>query len=256
VAASLVAAKLQIPQAHVESGLRSFRRSIPEEVNRLVSDHLADLLFYPSATALQNLKREGLEDRAVLSGDVMYDAALLFQGPAERTGGDLAETWKPRQFALATVHRAENTDDPVRLAAILEALEEVSTTLCPVVLPLHPRTRVRLQQLGWEPRRLKLIEPLSYLQMLLLESRARIVITDSGGVQKEAYFMRVPCITLRAETEWTETLANGCNQLAGTDRAAILAAVRQTESSGPWNTPYGDGHAAEKIVETLRERAR
>jgi len=255
LAAALVASKLNIRQAHVESGLRSFRRSMAEEVNRIVADHLADLLFYPSNVALQNLAHEGLQDRAVFSGDVMYDAVLMFRTIAEAKGGPLAEKWKPGQFALATVHRAENTDDEARLTGILEALEEISETLCPVLLPLHPRTRARVEQLGWKPRTLTIVEPLSYLEMLLLQGRARMIVTDSGGVQKEAYFMQVPCITLREETEWIETLEHGCNQLTGTGRSEILAAARRMESTGLWGTPFGNGQAAQKIVQTLCERS-
>jgi UDP-GlcNAc3NAcA epimerase len=254
LAAALVASKLQIRQAHVESGLRSFRRSMPEEVNRIVADHLGDLLFYPSATALDNLRREGLADRAVSSGDVMYDAVLLFREIAERRPGPLAEAWKPRQFALATVHRAENTDDSVRMIGILDALEQISATICPVLLPLHPRTQTRLDAIGWKPESLTVVGPLSYFDMLLLEGRACMILTDSGGVQKEAYFMRVPCITLREETEWLETLENRCNQLAGTAPCKIVEAARGTTSSGPWGTPFGDGHAAAKIVQTLVDR--
>ncbi len=254
LAAAVVASKLRIPMAHVESGLRSFRRTMPEEVNRIVSDHLSDLLFYPSAAAFENLAREGLADRAIFSGDVMYDAVLLFHEIAERRGGALADAWQPRQFVLATVHRAENTDDPQRLTAILEALDELSATVCPVLLPLHPRTQARLEALRWNPRSVRVTGPLSYLEMLLLEGRARIVVTDSGGVQKEAYFMRVPCITLREETEWIETLENGCNQLAGTEPSRIMEAARSIGSSGPWGTPFGGGQAAAGIVQTLIER--
>lgn len=254
LAAAMVASKLHIPLAHVESGLRSFRRSMPEEVNRIVADHLSDLLFYPSAAAFENLAREGLADRAIFSGDVMYDAVILFRDIAERRGGVLAEAWQPRQFALATVHRAENTDDPERLRGILEALDELSTTVCPVLLPLHPRTRARLEGLRWKPRGMTIIEPLSYLEMLLLEGRARIIVTDSGGVQKEAYFMGVPCITLREETEWIETLENRCNQLAGAEPSRIMEAARSAASSGPWGTPFGNGQAAASILQTLLER--
>ena len=253
LAATVVAAKLHIRQGHVEAGLRSFRRTMPEEINRIIADHICDLLFCPSEAAIRNLRDEGLEKRAVFTGDVMYDAVLLFRELAENRGGPLAERWQPRQFALATVHRAENTDDSERLRSILEALEQVSGEICPVVLPLHPRTQGCLDRMQWKPRALTIIPPLSYLEMLLLEGRARLILTDSGGVQKEAYFMGVPCVTLRDETEWVETLENRCNQLAGTDLSKILQAARQIASSGPWTAPYGDGHAAEAIVRALVE---
>src|SRR5579864_680725 len=188
LAAALVAAKLGIRQAHVEAGLRSFRRSMPEESNRIVADHLGDLLLCPSAAAMQNLENEGLADRAVFTGDVMYDAVLIFREIAERRSGPWAERWQPGTFALATVHRAENTDDTARLIGILEALEEISTTICAVLLPLHPRTQARLDQVGWKARSVTIMRPVSYLEMLLLEKRARMILTDSGGVQKEAYF--------------------------------------------------------------------
>ena len=251
LAAALVASKLHIRQAHVESGLRSFKRSMPEEVNRIVADHLSDLLLCPSAAAMENLRKEGLADRAEFTGDVMFDAVLIFREIAERRGGQMAERWQPGKFALATVHRAENTDDTGRLTGILEALEEISTTIYPVLLPLHPRTQARLDAAGWLARSITIIRPVSYLEMLLLEGRARLILTDSGGVQKEAYFMRVPCITLREETEWIETLENGCNRIAGMDPARIVAAARAIDSSGPWGNPFGDGQAAAKIVQIL-----
>jgi UDP-GlcNAc3NAcA epimerase len=254
MAAALVASKLCIRQAHVESGLRSFKRSMPEELNRIVADHLSDLLLCPSVVAMQNLRNEGLADRAVFTGDVMYDAVLIFREIAERRGGPLAEKWQHGAFALATVHRAENTDDDGRLTDILEALEEISAAICPVLLPLHPRTQARLKQLGWKERSVTIMRPVSYLEMLLLEARARMILTDSGGVQKEAYFLSVPCITLREETEWLETLENHCNQIVGTDRERIVKGARSTASSGPWVTPYGDGQAAGVIVQTLLAR--
>lgn len=256
LAAALVGAKLNIRQAHVESGLRSFRRSMPEEVNRIVADHLGDLLLCPSAVAKENLEREGLGSRAVFTGDVMYDAVLTFRNIAEQRGGEFAKRWQPGEFALATVHRAENTDDPARLVGILEALEAISATTCRVVLPMHPRTQARLEDVGWKPQSLVITRPVSYMEMLLLEGRARMILTDSGGVQKEAYFLRVPCITLRNETEWVETLDNGCNQLAGTEPEAIRNAALGTSSSGPWNTNlFGDGQAADVIIRCLTERA-
>jgi UDP-GlcNAc3NAcA epimerase len=253
LAAAMVAAKLCIRQAHVEAGLRSFKRSMPEETNRIVADHLGDLLLCPTTTAMENLINEGLGERSVLTGDIMHDAVLIFREIAERKRGDLAGKWRRESFALATVHRAENTDDTARLTDILDALEEISRIICPVLLPLHPRTQARLDRVGWNAQNVTIVRPISYLEMLLLESRARMILTDSGGVQKEAYFVRVPCITLRAETEWIETLENGCNQIAGTDRSCILEAARRIDSAGPWGTPFGKGDAAAAILRALLE---
>jgi UDP-GlcNAc3NAcA epimerase len=194
LAGAIVASKLGLAIAHVESGLRSYRRSMPEEINRVVTDHLSDLLFCPTELAVANLRLEGLAARAVLTGDVMYDASLAFGAVAERRGGLLAESWRRGQFCLATVHRAENTDDPNRLREIVEALDQIARTVCPVVWPVHPRTQNRLADMGLSTGSIAILEPVSYLEMLLLESRARFVLTDSGGVQKEAYFFKVPCI--------------------------------------------------------------
>jgi UDP-GlcNAc3NAcA epimerase len=255
LAAALVASKLGIRQAHVEAGLRSFNRSMPEELNRIVADHLGDLLLCPTTTAVDNLAHEGLAGRAVLTGDVMYDAALTFRDIAERGESMLKKQWSQGAFALATIHRAENTDQPARLSGILRALEEIAADVCPVVLPLHPRTLARLKADRWEPRRIHIMRPVSYLEMLLLEGRARMILTDSGGVQKEAYFMRVPCVTMRDETEWVETQANGCNQVTGTSHERIMEAVRRTGSAGPWGSPYGAGNASGRIVEELLRRS-
>jgi UDP-N-acetylglucosamine 2-epimerase len=201
---------------------------------------------------VRNLAAEGLSERARLTGDVMYDAYLVFREAARRH--EAAARWKRGEFALATIHRAENTDDAARLDAILEALDAIAESLCPVVLPLHPRTRKVLEERGRRPRSVTVVEPLSYLEMLLLESRARFVLTDSGGVQKEAYFARVPCITLRDETEWVETLENGCNTLAGAHTESIVAAARNTAGAGPWTPVYGHGDAGRKTLAALLDR--
>jgi UDP-GlcNAc3NAcA epimerase len=187
----------------------------------------------------------------VLTGDVMYDACVAFRSLAETRGGPMAERWTTGEFALATVHRAENTDDPARLRDILTALDCIARTICPVVWPIHPRTKARLEAMGWKAGAVDIIEPISYLGMLLLESRARLILTDSGGVQKEAYFLQTPCVTLRDETEWEETLENNCNVLTGCDRQKILAAAKQTSHAGPWSVHYGDGRAAEIMVNAL-----
>jgi UDP-GlcNAc3NAcA epimerase len=256
LAGALVAAKLGIPIAHVEAGLRSHRRAMPEEINRVVADHLSDLLFCPTPLALENLRHEGLQERALLTGDIMYDASIAFRQIAESRGGPLADTWRAGQFALATVHRAENTDNADRLRGIVSALERIASTMCPVVWPVHPRTKKRLQDLGCPPSSVSMISPVTYLEMSLLEGRSRFILTDSGGVQKEAYFLKVPCITLRDETEWQETLANNCNVLTGSCEEKILAAARAAGHAGPWNFLYGDGNASTVMLDALATRSR
>jgi UDP-GlcNAc3NAcA epimerase len=253
LAGAVAASKLGIAVAHVEAGLRSYNRRMPEELNRVAADHLSDLLFCPTAAAMENLAREGLASRALMTGDVMYDAAIAFRRVAESRGSPLADEWRPGAFALASVHRAENTDDPQRLRAILEALDRLAAEQCPVALPLHPRTAAKLRESGWKPRALALLPPVSYLDMLLLEGRARFILTDSGGVQKEAYFARVPCITIREETEWVETLAHGCNVLTGPHPERILAAAARAANAGPWEDLYGNGAAAETMLRALLE---
>jgi UDP-GlcNAc3NAcA epimerase len=250
LAGATVAAKLCLPAAHVEAGLRSFNRRMPEEINRIVADHLSELLLCPTPAAIENLAREGLADRAVLTGDVMYDATLAARAVAAGRESALPDACRGR-FALATVHRAENTDSDERLLAIVNGLERVSREICPVVFPVHPRTRKRLEALGIEPAALAVVAPLGYLEMTLLESRAELILTDSGGVQKEAYFMQVPCVTMREETEWVETLANGCNRLTGAETGKIVAAARAAREAGPWTAAYGNGHAAEAILDAL-----
>jgi UDP-GlcNAc3NAcA epimerase len=226
LADAIVASKLGQRIAHIEAGLRSFNRTMPEELNRIATDHLSDLLLCPTQTAMNNLRQEGLASRAVLSGDVMYDAYLADAASAEQHDRLPVKKWAPGTFALATVHRAENTDDPKRLAAIMTTLDQVSGDICPIVIPLHPRTRKALLQANWSPRHLLFTEPVSYLEMIFLEKRARMIFTDSGGVQKEAYFGKVACITLREETEWVETLENGCNVLVGASPSRTVEVQR------------------------------
>jgi len=254
LAGALVGAKASLSIAHIESGLRSYRRGMPEEINRIVADHLSDLLFCPTEIAMENLRKEGLGDKAVLTGDVMLDASLRYRQLAESRGGPLAGAWRPKEFALATVHRAENTDDANRLREIVATLERIATEICPVVWPIHPRTRNRMRELGIAVDAVTCIEPVSYLDMLLLEGRARCILTDSGGVQKEAYFLRVPCITLRDETEWIETLENRCNVLTGPFLEEICRAARACSEAGPWTVRYGDGHAGETILTALASK--
>jgi UDP-GlcNAc3NAcA epimerase len=251
LAGAVTGAKLGLRLAHIEAGLRSHRRTMPEEINRVVADHLSDLLFCPTRLAVENLAKEGLAARAVLTGDVMYDASMAYRKAAEQRGGMAADSYRPGEFALATVHRAENTDDPENLRAIVRALDRIARTVCPVVWPVHPRTRKRLSETGCETGAITTIEPVSFFDMLLLEARARLVLTDSGGVQKEAYFFRVPCVTLRDETEWVETLENRCNVLTGAREERIVGAAREIAKAGPWTAAYGDGNAGAAILNAL-----
>jgi UDP-GlcNAc3NAcA epimerase len=258
LAGALAAVKLHIPVAHVEAGLRSFNRRMPEEINRILTDHASDILFAPTEHGVRNLLAEGVRPEAIrLVGDVMYDAALYYGSRAAAESRVLVDLGLERMsYALATVHRAENTDHPERLESILEALTLLSGEL-PVVLPLHPRTRKILDQHGITlpvGDRLRVIEPVSYLDMIQLEQHAALILTDSGGVQKEAFFHRVPCITLREETEWSELVELGWNRLAPPTlpAARIAAAARESLfSRGEEAQPYGRGKTAQAIVETL-----
>jgi len=251
LAGAVAASKLGLRTAHVEAGLRSNRRAMPEEINRIVADHLSDLLFSPTTLALENLRKEGLGERAVVTGDVMYDACMMFREIAERRECALADTWRANEFSLATVHRAENTDDSDRLRGIVNALDRIAQTLCPVVWPIHPRTKKRLEEIGCSAASVTMIRPVSYIEMLLLEGRARFILTDSGGVQKEAYFLKVPCITLRDETEWQETLGHNCNVLTGALVERILMAASAIGGAGPWTAVYGDGAAGKVILNAI-----
>lgn len=252
IAGALVAAKLGLPLAHVEAGLRSFNRSMPEEINRVVVDHCADLLLCPTQTAVDHLRREGLADRARLTGDIMYDSLLQRLRLAQERSGIIERLGlSPGEYVLVTVHRAANTDDQAALAGILDALALLEE---PVVFPIHPRTRLALASSDLEMApSVQVIEPLGYLEMLALERAARMVLTDSGGVQKEAYLLGVPCTTLRNETEWPETLARGWNVLAGSDPSRIVDAARRSPPAGEPPNVFGDGRAAEAIVECLRD---
>ena len=258
LAGALAASKLRLPLVHVEAGLRSFNREMPEEHNRVLTDHCSDLLFCPTERAVQNLAREGISEGAHLVGDTMYDAVVQFR-KASRGRDALPNSLGlgAKKYLLATLHRPANVDNVENLSRILEELGDLEE---PVVFPVHPRTRERivsLERKGLLPRlgaNLKLTAPVTYLEMLQLEESARLILTDSGGVQKEAYFFAVPCVTLRSETEWTETVDSGWNRLAGTDPGRIRAAVR--EHWWPDEPPpgvYGSGCAAEAIVALLDE---
>lgn len=266
IAGALAAKKLHIRVAHVEAGLRSFNMRMPEEINRILTDRISDLLFCPTDTAVANLRAEGFSQASpaaegqpliVKSGDVMQDAALYYRSRAAEKSDLVARLGLSAQpFALCTVHRAENTDDSARLSDIFAALAEISAEL-PVVLPLHPRTRAKLTQCGMDPQRLpaaiRLLDPVGYFDMIQLLENARIVLTDSGGLQKEAFFFGKPCVTLRDETEWVELVEGGYNLLAGADTKAVVAAFHQMHHATIDFSAnlYGQGQAAASIVNVL-----
>jgi len=250
VAAAMVAAKASIPLAHVEAGLRSFNRDMPEEINRIVTDRLSDWLFCPTYTAMDHLAAEGMTEGVVLSGDVMLDATRFFAArAAEQRPLESLTDLASGSYHLATVHRAENTDDPERLAAIFDTLGKLSA---PVLLPLHPRTRKMVATMDL-PQSIRIMPPVSYLAMLTLISNCRSVLTDSGGLQKETVWLGKPCITLRDETEWTETLQRGWNVLAGASPKAILDAVQsQPQGDPPAFGEAPEGTASSMIAHTLK----
>jgi UDP-GlcNAc3NAcA epimerase len=257
LAGALAAVKLHIPVAHVEAGLRSHNRAMPEEINRIVADHVSSLLFAPTETAANNLHGEGIDPAIVCQvGDVMYDAALFYAGKAERSSRVMHElALEGRPYVLATIHRAENTDDPNRLRALFEGLTQVARHIR-VVLPLHPRTRKALGQVTSQSiGDLILIHPVGYLDMVMLERNARLIATDSGGVQKEAFFYGVPCATLRTETEWTELVQSGWNTLvppqSGNQVADRVLAVLDAPQPVQHPLFYGDGQAALRIAQHL-----
>jgi UDP-N-acetylglucosamine 2-epimerase len=251
LAGALAAAKLGLPLAHVEAGLRSYDRSLPEEINRVVADHLSTYLFCPTANAVECLKREGITKGVHHVGDLMYDSLLAALPKVKKASAEALGTrgLTAGDYYLATVHRAANTDDPQALRALFEAFGLLEL---PVVLPLHPRTQKALQSAGISPAaNVRPEEPVAYFEMLALERSARAVLTDSGGVQREAYFLAVPCVTLRDESEWPETTVGGWNVLAGRDPAAIVAAARRPRPTTPPEPAFGNGETARKIVEIL-----
>lgn len=253
LAGALASVKLHTPLAHIEAGVRSFNREMPEEHNRVLTDHCANLLLCPTKTAVENLAREGLKTGVHLVGDPMQDAVLMFSQRAQQQSTILKDLGlEPHQYLLATVHRAENTDHPENLRQILEAFSEINE---PIIFPIHPRTRACLEALklrGLDNSHIHLIDPVGYLDMLELERNARMILTDSGGIQKEAYFFCVPCITLRMETEWVETVQAGWNVIAGTDKDRIIACIRnESHSRGTPPSLFGDGQAAQTIVNCL-----
>jgi UDP-GlcNAc3NAcA epimerase len=252
LAGALVASKLHIPVAHVEAGLRSFNRGMPEEINRVLTDHVSDLLFCPAQKAVDNLKLEGVTSGVHVVGDVMYDAVLRHSEAAEKKSSILTSLdLKPKQYLLATVHRASNVDATDKLLNILETFSLLGEA---VVFPVHPRTRKAIQTAGFSVgKNIRLVEPVGYLDMLWLEKNARLILTDSGGVQKEAYWFGTPCVTLREETEWVETVEAGWNAVVGTERERILNAVRNFLPPAARPNLFGDGTASQNIVRLLED---
>ncbi len=251
LAGALAATKLHMPVAHIEAGLRSFDRNMPEEINRVLVDHCSDLLFCPTETAVENLKKEGIIRGVHLTGDVMADILKDCIRIAEKSSRILDDLdLKPKEYYLATVHRAENTDDPRRLKSITDALCEMGD----VLFPCHPRTEKLLRDGAlWDRlnKEVRVIKPVGYLDMLLLEKSARKILTDSGGVQKEAYMLKVPCITMRDETEWVETVEDGWNVLVGADKEKIVSAACSFDPHNEQREMFGKGDASQKIVEAI-----
>lgn len=251
LAGAVAAAKLSIPVVHVEAGLRSFNRRMPEEVNRVVADHLSQLLLCPSDTAIQNLSAEGITEGVHLVGDVMLD---VLQWARQKIAAKPSQVFTrlnvtPGKYLLATVHRSENTDDLQRLSQIVDAFNAIHE---PIIFPVHPRARKVMKDSGREfGPHVQLIDPVGYLDMVALAGSARLVLTDSGGLQKEAYWLRVPCLTMRGETEWVETVDAGWNRLVGADSKKITSAVQSFAPNGTYPALYGDGRAAEKCVSLL-----
>lgn len=252
LAGALAASKLLVPVVHVEAGLRSFNKAMPEEQNRILTDHLAELLFCPTDTAVKHLAHEGVTNGVYNTGDVMYDAVLFNARIAEEKSTIMQHlNLTDKGYILATIHRAENTNDPARLQNIVSAFNESGET---IVLPLHPRTVGFLERYNLQfAANVRIIEPVGYLDMLALESHARKILTDSGGVQKEAYFMEAPCITLRDETEWVETVELGWNVLVGADKAAIQKALATFDGGETRGKCFGNGDASQRIVQILSD---
>jgi UDP-N-acetylglucosamine 2-epimerase (non-hydrolysing)/UDP-GlcNAc3NAcA epimerase len=254
LAGALAAAQSRVPLAHVEAGMRAGDWSMPEELNRVLTDHASDLLLCSTPTAVANLEREHVHGRIELVGDVMADVSLAFASVAEERSHALEEhDVSPGEYLLVTAHRAGNVDDPARLELLVELLEALPET---TIFPLHPRTRARLEGAGLLDRlaaapRLRLSAPLGYLDFLTLARHARAILTDSGGVQKEAYLLGTPCITLRPVTEWVETVEQGWNVLVDLDREAALAALERPLPAGERPELYGGGRAGERICDVL-----
>lgn len=252
LAGALAAAKLHVPVIHIEAGLRSFNRHMPEELNRVLTDHMSSRLLAPTAIARRNLLAEGIDDKTIaVVGDVMFDAALYYKELAIAPEGFHGLKINEGEFILCTIHRAENTNDPLKMKRIFNALAESERT---IILPLHPRTRHKLHDMGLTlPPNVIVIDPVGYLQMTWLEINCLFVVTDSGGVQKEAFFHKKYCVTLREETEWIELVNHGCNALVGSNQELIAAVIKSPPSNNSnFNKDlYGDGDAAGKILSSL-----
>ncbi len=252
LAGALVASKLHIPVAHIEAGLRSFNMQMPEEINRILTDRISSYLFCPTETAVKNLQKEAFDNfnaQIILSGDIMYDAALYYSSKATAP----ATIRIPEKYILATVHRQENTDDDCNLRSIFQAFNIISSDI-PIMLPLHPRTRKAIEKFAIAiPENVLIIEPVGYFEMIYLIKHSELVITDSGGLQKEAYFFSKPCVTMRYETEWTELVENGFNIVSTPNYEKIIQAVEemQTKQLDFSKKLYGKGNTAEIILETL-----
>lgn len=252
LAGALVASKMLIPVIHVEAGLRSFNKTMPEEQNRILTDHISNLLFAPTDTAVKNLESEGIIKNVYNVGDVMFDAIMHFKDVSLKRSKIIDKlNLNNNEYILTTIHRAENTNDILRLKNIIEALNESDKT---IVLPLHPRTRKYINDYSLNiNNNIKLIEPVGYLDMISLEGNSSKIVTDSGGVQKEAFFMKKPCITMREETEWIETVENGWNILVGTDKDKILDSIVNFMPNKPQKKILGDGNSSEKICRIIEE---
>ena len=252
LAGAIAAAKLHIPVAHVEAGLRSFNRRMPEEINRVLTDHIAEILFAPTETGRQNLLNEGIsEEKIRLVGDVMYDASLFYKEKARKPQLPAELEVKVGQFVLCTIHRAENTDDPQRLKNLFQGLGDSGET---IILPLHPRTRAKIADYGIAiPENVWVIDPVGYLEMVWLEANCRLVATDSGGVQKEAYFHCKPCITLRSETEWVELVAAKVNTIVDANVSQIVSGFQTQKAINVDPKIYGSGDAAYDVVKEFCE---
>jgi UDP-GlcNAc3NAcA epimerase len=260
LAGALAASKLKIKVAHVEAGMRSFNRTMPEEVNRIVTDHLSDINYCSTAAAVKNLKAEGLSKTSRLVGDVMFDAVLLFAKSAEKKRKGVMTKFglKEKKYILMTCHRAENTDNIERLKSIIDAANEISADNA-ILFPIHPRTEKIISNLNIKINKTVIIcPPLSYLETLVLEKSAMMIMTDSGGIQKEAFFFDVPCITMRDETEWVETVQTGMNIITGADNKKIVRAFANFAKNPPSHggaRPYGNGDASAKIASDLLSSA-
>ncbi len=252
LAGALTASKLLIPVAHVEAGLRSFNMAMPEEQNRILTDHISNKLFAPTETAVNNLHNEGINKEVYNVGDVMYDAVLYFRKVAKEKSTIINKlNLKENQYILTTIHRAENTNDINRLKNIIEALNESKAK---IVLPMHPRTKKYIESYGLSiGENVSVIDPIGYLDMINLEMHAEKIVTDSGGVQKEAFFMKKPCITMRDQTEWVETVENGWNVIVGTDTDKIVQSIKNFKPQREQENIFGDGNAADKILSILTD---